>query len=212
MRRISASLLAADFSNLQTELSRIETSDLVHIDVMDGNYVPNISFGLPIIEAVQRCTDLPLDIHLMIENPDRLLSNFAKTQPEILTVHYEAVVHLQKTLRSIRDFGIKAGVSLNPHTPLNGLEYILPDLDLILIMTVNPGYGGQEFIPAMIQKIRDCKKLICDYPIEIQVDGGVSIDNIAILSEAGATNFVAGSAIFKSNDPEYYIKKMRTVN
>lgn len=211
MRRISASLLAADFCNLQAELSRIDGSDLVHIDVMDGNYVPNISFGLPIIEAVRRCSDLPLDIHLMIENPERHLGDFAKAKPEILTVHYEAVTHLQRTLRVIKDLGIKAGVSLNPHTPLDGLKYILPDLDLVLIMTVNPGYGGQDFIPTMVQKIRDCKNMIADYPIEIQVDGGVSLENIAVLSEAGATNFVAGTAIFQAEDPKLYIDKMRSI-
>lgn len=211
MRRISASLLAADFCNLQAELNRIDSSDLVHIDVMDGNYVPNISFGLPIIEAVRRCSNLPLDIHLMIENPELYLEDFAKTEPEILTVHYEAIIHLQKALRTIKDFGIKAGVSLNPHTPLDGLKYILPDLDLILIMTVNPGYGGQKFIPSMIQKVRDCKDLIADYPIEIQVDGGVSLENIAELAEAGATNFVAGTAIFKAEDPKSYIEKMRSI-
>lgn len=209
-RRISASLLAADFSDLQGELQKVKNTDLLHIDVMDGNFVPNISFGLPVIQGVKRCSDLPLDIHLMIERPERYLEDFAATSPEIITVHYEAVTHLQRTLRQIRELGSKAGISLNPHTPLEGLKYVLADLDLILIMTVNPGFGGQGFIPAMIDKIRDCRQLIGDAPIELQVDGGVTVERIPALAQAGATNFVAGSAIFSSDDPKLYIEQMRT--
>ena len=183
---------------------------MLHIDVMDGNFVPNISFGLPVINAVKRSSSIPLDIHLMIDKPQRYLEDFAATKPEILTVHYEAVTHLQRTLRQIKDLGIKAGVSLNPHTPLGGLQYILADLDLILIMTVNPGFGGQSFIPAMVEKIRDCKALIGKAPIELQVDGGVSLENLPVLLAAGATNFVAGSAVFGAEDPEQYIAMMRS--
>ncbi|MCK9525930.1 MAG: ribulose-phosphate 3-epimerase, partial [Limnochordia bacterium] len=178
--RISPSILAADLSNLRGELERVRNADLLHIDVMDGNFVPNISFGLPVINAVKRSSSIPLDIHLMIDKPQRYLEDFAATKPEILTVHYEAVTHLQRTLRQIKDLGIKAGVSLNPHTPLGGLQYILADLDLILIMTVNPGFGGQSFIPAMVEKIRDCKALIGKAPIELQVDGGVSLENLPV--------------------------------
>lgn len=208
--RVSPSILAADFSDLKGELEKIKNADLLHIDVMDGHFVPNISFGLPIIQAVQRSSNLPLDIHLMIEQPDRYLEDFAATKPEIITVHYEAVRHLQRTLRYIRDLGVKAGVSLNPHTPLDGLKYLRDDLDLILIMTVNPGFGGQKFIPAMLEKIRDCREFIGDDPIELQVDGGVNLEMMPALLTAGATNFVAGSAIFGADDPEKYIEQMRS--
>lgn len=210
-RRISASLLAADFCNLSGELQRVSTTDLLHLDVMDGNYVPNLSFGLPVIQAVRRCSNLPLDIHLMIERPERYLGDFAQVQPEIITVHYEAVTHLQRTLGAIKDLGIKAGVALNPHTPLHGLEYVLDDLDLVLIMTVNPGYGGQRFIPAMVEKVRRCRDLIGQRPVELQVDGGVSLETIGALVQAGATNFVAGSAIFQAKNPQDYMAQMRSV-
>lgn len=209
--RISASLLAADFRNLEAEIKRVNATDLLHLDVMDGNYVPNISFGLPIIKAVRKASNLPLDIHLMIEKPERYLQDFASVKPEFITVHYETVTHLQRTLSSIRELGVKAGVSLNPHTPLAGLEYVLDDLDLILIMTVNPGFGGQKFIPAMIEKIKRCKDLIGDRPIELQVDGGVSLENVAKLSQAGANNLVAGSAIFGAEDPSAYMAQMRSL-
>lgn len=207
--RISASILAADFCNLRAELAKVKGADLVHFDVMDGQFVPNISFGLPVIEAVSRCTELPLDVHLMIKHPENYLEQFAAVRPEIITVHYEAAVHLQRTLARIRELGCKAGVSLNPHTPLDGLRYVLDDLDLILVMTVNPGFGGQRFIPAMLEKIRDCRELIGVRPIELQVDGGVSVENIRELAEAGANNFVAGSAIFQAEDPAAYIEALR---
>lgn len=209
--RISPSLLAADFSNLRGDLEKVQNADLIHLDVMDGTYVPNISFGLPVIKAVKRTCSVPLDVHLMIERPERYLEEFAAVAPEILTVHYEASTHLQRTLQRIREFGIKAGVALNPHSPLEGLKYVLEDLDVIMIMTVNPGFGGQKFIPSMLDKIRDCRELIGDAPIEIQVDGGVSLDNMAILLEAGATNFVAGSAIFGAENPQAYIENMRSI-
>lgn len=210
--QISPSILAADLSNLRGELERVKSADLLHIDVMDGNYVPNISFGLPVIHAAKRSSDVPLDIHLMIEKPERYLEDFAAAAPAIITVHYEAVTHLQRTLRHIRELGVKAGVSLNPHTPLSGLKYILDDLDLVLIMSVNPGFGGQKFIPAMIEKIRDCREIIADAPIDLQVDGGVSLENMPSLLDAGVTNFVAGSAIFGAENPEAYIKQMRSLS
>lgn len=210
--QISPSILAADLSNLRGELERVKSADLLHIDVMDGNYVPNISFGLPVIHAAKRSSNVPLDIHLMIEKPERYLEDFAAAAPAIITVHYEAVTHLQRTLRHIRELGVKAGVSLNPHTPLSGLKYILDDLDLVLIMSVNPGFGGQKFISAMIEKIRDCREIIADAPIDLQVDGGVSLENMPSLLDAGVTNFVAGSAIFGAENPEAYIKQMRSLS
>ncbi len=209
--RISPSILAADLSNLRGELEKVKNADLLHIDVMDGNYVPNISFGLPVIHAAKRSSNVPLDIHLMIEKPERYLKDFAATAPEIITVHYEAVTHLQRTLRHIRELGVKAGVSLNPHTPLTGLKYILDDLDLVLIMSVNPGFGGQKFIPAIIEKIRDCRAMIGSAPIELQVDGGVSLENVPALIEAGTTNLVAGSAVFGAQNPGEYIDQMRSI-
>lgn len=210
-RRISASLLAADFGNLRDDLDKVKNADLLHLDVMDGHFVPNISFGLPIIQAVRRYSNVPLDIHLMIEEPRRYLEDFAAAEPEIVTVHYEAVTHLQGTLRHIRELGIKAGVSLNPHTPLQGLQYVLEDLDLILLMTVNPGFGGQKLIPAMLDKIRHGRKLIGEAPIELQVDGGVTLEKVPTLARAGATNFVAGSAIFNADYPGKYIERMRSI-
>ena len=208
---ISPSILAADLSNLRSELKRVPNADRIHIDVMDGRYVPNISFGLPVVQAAQRSTHLPLDIHLMIEEPQRYLGDFAAARPEVLTVHYEAVPHLQGTLRKIRDLGVKAGVSLNPHTPLDGLQYVLDDLDLILVMTVNPGFGGQSFIPAMLQKVRNCRSMIGPRQIELQVDGGVSLETLPDLAQAGATNFVAGSAVFGAENPKEYIEQMRSL-
>lgn len=207
--RISPSILAADFGNLKGELEKVRNADLLHIDVMDGSFVPNITFGLPVIEAVKRSSDVPLDIHFMIQGVEHHLEAFAAVKPEIMTVHYEAVVHLQRTLGRIRELGIKAGVSLNPHTPLDGLRYVLDDVDLILLMTVNPGFGGQKFIPAMLQKVRDCREMIGDAPIELQVDGGVSLGNLVSLLDAGATNIVAGSAVFGAENPGEYIEEMR---
>lgn len=196
---------------LGAEIKKISNTDLIHIDVMDGNFVPNISFGLPIIKGIYGMAKRPLDIHLMIARPERYLKDFAGFKPEILTIHYEAVTHLQRALCQIKDYGIKAGVALNPHTPLEGLRYVLDDLELILLMTVNPGFGGQAFIPAMVDKIRRCRELVGERPIEIQVDGGISLENIPKLAAAGANNFVAGSAIFQAPDPGTYIEQMRSV-
>jgi ribulose-phosphate 3-epimerase len=206
---IAPSILSADFTKLGEELERVKEADLIHFDVMDGHFVPNISYGLPVAEAVKRVTDIPLDVHLMVEQPERFLHSFAELKPAYITVHYEAVTHLQRTLAQIRELGVGAGLALNPHTPLTGLKYILSDLDLILIMTVNPGYGGQRFIPAMLDKIRDCRALTNGYPIKIQVDGGVSTANARQLVDAGVDILVAGSAIFSSPDPGAYMRQMR---
>jgi len=207
---IAPSILSADLARLGEELARVKGADLIHFDVMDGHFVPNISYGMPVAQAVKRASSIPLDVHLMVEEPDRFIPSFAELKPAYITVHYEAVTHLQRTLSYIRELGVGAGVALNPHTPLTGLEYILADLDLVLIMTVNPCYGGQPFIPAMLDKIRACRELCQGYPIKIQVDGGVTSANARELVEAGVDILVAGSAIFKSADPEAYINTMRT--
>ncbi|NMB39657.1 MAG: ribulose-phosphate 3-epimerase, partial [Firmicutes bacterium] len=151
--KICPSILAADFTKLGEEIRRVANADYIHIDIMDGHYVPNLSFGYPIAAAAKQAADLPLDVHLMVANPDQYISDLQILKPEYLTVHYEACTHLQRTLSSIREAGMKAGVALNPHTPISGLKYIMDDLDLILIMTVNPGFGGQSFIPKMLDKI-----------------------------------------------------------
>ena len=197
---ICPSILAADFRNLAAELGRVANADYIHVDVMDGHYVPNLTFGPMVARAVQDVADIPLDVHLMVTNPDECLELFVPLRPGFLTVHYEACTHLQRTLARIREAGIKAGVALNPHTPLAGLEYVLDDLDLILVMTVNPGYGGQEFIPSMEQKIAAARRLIGSRRIRLQVDGGISLDNLNRVVSLGADTIVAGSAVFQAAD------------
>lgn len=206
---ICPSILAADFSRLGEEIKRIENADCIHIDVMDGHYVPNLSFGPMVAAVANSISELPLDVHLMVTNPEQLLEQFYKLKPKFITVHYEATTHLQRILTQIRANGSKAGVALNPHTPLNGLEYILNDLDLILIMTVNPGLGGQSLIPSMIDKIKATKDLIGKHDIRLQVDGGISLANIATVTKAGADTIVAGSSIFNAKDASAYIDQMR---
>ncbi len=203
--KISPSVLSADFSRLGDEIKKLEQAgaDYIHIDVMDGHFVPNITIGPMIVEAARRVTELPLDVHLMIENPDRYLDAFADAGSSILSVHPEACYHLQRTLQAIRGRGVKAAVALNPATPLCVLDYVLDDLDMILIMTVNPGFGGQKFIPAMIDKIKQLKQKLnnAGKEIDIEVDGGVVVDNIAGVADAGANVFVSGSGIL--NTPDY---------
>ncbi len=212
---IAPSILSADFSRLGEEINMVEKAgaDWIHIDVMDGHFVPNITIGPLIVEAAKRVTGLPLDVHLMIENPDQYLDEFLNAGSDYLTVHAEACTHLQRTLSYIRQKGGKAGVSLNPATPLSCLDHVLPDLDLILLMSVNPGFGGQSFIPQTIDKIRDLRKIIDarqGQEIILMVDGGVKVDNIGKISAAGTDSFVAGSAIFGSDDYAETIAKMRT--
>jgi len=207
--RISPSLLAADFTRLGQQLQLVADADLLHVDIMDGHFVPNISFGPAVAAAAKAACDLPLDIHLMIDNPDTFIDSFAALEPEYLTIHYEASPHLHRSLAAIREHGLKAGVSLNPHTPVGWLEPILDSLDLILIMSVNPGFGGQTFIPHSYEKLRQARQLVGERPIAIEVDGGVSLDNAAALAHAGASILVAGSAIFQASDPQQYIAQMR---
>ena len=204
MKKIAPSILSADFSRLGAEIAAIEAAgaDYVHIDVMDGHFVPNITIGPLIVEAVRRVTKLPLDVHLMIAEPDRYIESFAKAGADIIVVHAEATVHLHRTVQLIKSLGKRAGVSLNPATPLNVLDYVLEDLDLVLLMTVNPGFGGQSFIDACIPKIQSLRGIMDKRGIEaeLEVDGGVKTDNIARISHAGADVFVAGSAVFQSPD------------
>ncbi len=204
MVKIAPSILSADFARLGDEIRAIEAggADYVHIDVMDGHFVPNITIGPLIVDAVRKVTDLPLDVHLMIENPDLYIADFAKAGADIITVHQEAVPHLHRTIQLIRSLGKKAGVSINPATPVSSLEVILEDIDLVLVMSVNPGFGGQSFIESGLSKIEALRREIDrrGLAVEIEVDGGVKLDNIATIARAGADVLVAGSAVFGTDD------------
>jgi len=204
MKKIAPSILSADFSRLGEEIAAIEAAgaDYVHIDVMDGHFVPNITIGPLIVEAARRVTKLPLDVHLMIAEPDRYIPSFAEAGADIIVVHAEATVHLHRTVQLIKSLGKRAGVSLNPATSLSALDYVLDDLDLVLLMTVNPGFGGQSFIEACLPKIQALRGMLDKRGLEteLEVDGGVKTDNIARIAHAGADVFVAGSAVFGSPD------------
>lgn len=199
---VSPSILSADFSKLGQALNQLETAgaDWIHIDVMDGMFVPNLTLGPPIIQDLRPHSNLPFDVHLMIEQPDRYLEAFRDAGADILTVHAEACLHLDRTLKEIRRLGCLAGVSLNPATPVNVIENVLDSLDLVLIMSVNPGFGGQSFIPQSLKKLAQLRAMIEDRPIFLEVDGGVSPKNAASVCAAGADVIVAGSAIFKSHN------------
>lgn len=201
---LSPSLLSADFGNLQQEIEMLNKSeaDWLHLDIMDGVFVPNISFGMPLVKTIKKHAQKPLDVHLMIVDPDRYIHTFKETGADILTVHMEACNHLHRTIQEIKKAGMKAGVSLNPHTPVSSLENIIEDLDLVLIMSVNPGFGGQSFIPAALNKIKQTKELIRSKKSKafIEVDGGVDNTNAKELLNAGVDVLVAGSYIFKSKD------------
>ena len=210
---IAPSLLAADFGNLQRDIEMVNSSEAEyhHIDVMDGVFVPNISYGMPVVKAIQKHATKPLDVHLMIVDPDRYLEEFAKLGAHILTVHYEACTHLHRTIQAIKALGMKAGVALNPHTNVLLLEDIIQDIDVVLIMSVNPGFGGQSFIENTFDKIKATKALITSKKSSalIEVDGGVTTANSKKLVEAGADILVAGSFVFKSANPIKTIKELK---
>ncbi len=214
-KQIAPSILSADFSRLGEEIRAVEKAgaDLIHVDVMDGRYVPNITIGPGVVASLRKTTSLPFDVHLMIEEPDRYVDAFVEAGSDIVTVHAEAVIHLHRTVHYIKGKGIKAGVSLNPSTPLSCIEEILPDIDVLLIMTVNPGFGGQKFITGMLPKIRRAKELARSRGLEpaIEVDGGVTAENIGSLAEAGADIFVAGAAVFGSPSYSEAITRMKGI-
>nr|WP_248845763.1 ribulose-phosphate 3-epimerase [Desulfuromonas sp. DDH964] len=212
MIKIAPSILSADFARLGEEVRAIASADYVHVDVMDGHFVPNLTIGPPVVAALRKVTDLPLDIHLMIENPDRYIADFAAAGADIITVHQEAAVHLHRTVQLIKGLGKKAGVSINPATPVAALEVILDEVDLVLVMSVNPGFGGQSFIPAALTKIDQLRREIDrrGLRVELEVDGGVKTDNIGLIARAGADVFVAGSAVFGNGDYAATIAELRS--
>ena len=209
--KIAPSILSADFAALGEDIARVENAgaDLLHVDVMDGRFVPNITIGVPVVEAIRKRTRLPLDLHLMVEDPDRYLEAFVGAGGNSLTVHVEACPHLHRTLGRIRELGARAGVALNPATPPAALEYALDLADLVLVMSVNPGFGGQAFIPATYAKLVDLKNRLGERPLEVSIDGGVKLEHCRPLCLRGATTLVAGSAIFAAADPAAEIRRMR---
>ena len=214
-KKIAPSILSADFSRLGEEIRRVEEAgaDWIHIDVMDGAFVPNITVGPFILEAVRKVTALPLDVHLMIERPEQYISEFADAGADIITVHFEACIHLHRTIQAIKEKGKKAGVSVNPATPLVSIKYVLDDIDLLLIMSVNPGFGGQRFIPSALEKIKKARQMVdkSGAKVSIEVDGGVKLENIGEVASAGADIFVSGSGVFGTGDYKKTIQEMKRI-
>ncbi len=212
---IAPSILSADFAELGKEIGDVVKAgaDIIHVDVMDGHFVPNITIGPLVVSAVRKITDVPLDVHLMIENPDQYLEDFAAAGADWITVHVETCRHLHRTIHKIKELGKKAGAVLNPATPIETLDYILKDLDLVMLMSVNPGFGGQSFIRSSLDKARVLKKMIQDQGLDtgIEIDGGVCAENIGEIAEAGVNIFVAGSAIFGTDDYAAVISKFKAI-
>lgn len=212
---VAPSILAADFANLQKEITMINESsaDLIHVDIMDGVFVPNISMGLPVVHAVKKHAKKPLDVHLMIVQPERYIEDFRQAGAAIISVHAEACTHLHRTIQQIKATGAKAGVALNPHTPVSVLSEILNDIDMVCMMSVNPGFGGQKFIPNTYNKIRELSAMIKskNARVDIEIDGGVNQDNARDLLDAGATVLVAGNFVFASSDPKATIAKLKAI-
>jgi ribulose-phosphate 3-epimerase len=209
--KIAPSILSADFAALADEVARVEAGgpDLLHVDVMDGRFVPNLTIGPVVVEALRKRTRLPLDCHLMIVEPERYVVDFVTAGADLVTVHAEATPHLQRVLAQIREAGAKAGVALNPATSPEVLEFVLDDIDLVLVMSVNPGFGGQKFIPSAYAKIKQIKEMLGSRPVELSVDGGVKQDHVRPLAQAGATVLVAGSAVFGAPDPAAVVREMK---
>lgn len=213
MVKVAPSILAADFANLQSEIEIVECAgaDWIHIDVMDGHFVPNITMGALVVDAIRPHTDLPLDVHLMIENPDQYAESFVKAGADIITVHVETCKHLHRTLQHIRSLGCKPGVVLNPHTPIETIQHVLEDVDVVLFMTVNPGFGGQAFIPRVLDKVAALAEIKKEKGLsfEIEIDGGVNKETVKECVAAGATVVVAGSAIYGAADKEVALKEIK---
>ena len=214
-KKIAPSILSADFSRLGEEIRKVEDAgaDWIHVDVMDGAFVPNITVGPFILEAVRKVTALPLDVHLMIERPEQYISEFADAGADIITVHFEACTHLHRTIQAIKEKGKKAGVSVNPATPLVSIKYVLGDIDLLLIMSVNQGFGGQRFIPSALEKIKKARQMVdkIGANVSIEVDGGVKLENIGEVASAGADIFVSGSGVFGTKDYKETIQEMKRI-
>jgi ribulose-phosphate 3-epimerase len=210
--RIAPSILSADFAALADDIARVEAggADQLHVDVMDGRFVPNITIGPVVVEAIRKRTRLPLDVHLMIVEPERYVGDFVRAGADLVTVHAEASPHLQRALTQIRELGARPGVALNPATPATAIQYVLDDLALVLVMSVNPGFGGQSFIPSVLPKVRHVRTLLGHRQVEVSVDGGVKVEHAGPLAAHGASVLVAGSAIFGSTDPAGVIKAMRS--
>ncbi|GAG63640.1 unnamed protein product [marine sediment metagenome] len=215
LKKLAPSILDVNFTCLERELRKIESggADLIHLDIMDGNFVPNISFGPKMVESIKSITSLPLEVHLMVEKPENHIKSFINAGGDIIIVHYETSKHLDRLIQTINEVDLKSGIALNPATPLSVIEYLINKIDILLLMTVNPGFGGQKFIPEMISKIEKARKMIDNQKksISLEVDGGINLDNISKVIKAGAEIIVAGQIIFKSANPEMTIKKIKNI-